>query len=62
MVELIPKPLSKFIKIKCPKCGNEQITFDKASIKVKCNICDEILAEPSGGRIKLSAEKLQEFD
>jgi len=61
-VELIPKPSSKFIKVKCLKCGNEQIIFGKASIKVKCNVCDEILAEPTGGQVKLLCEKLQELD
>jgi small subunit ribosomal protein S27e len=61
-IELIPKPSSKFIKVKCSKCGSEQIIFDKASIKIKCNICDEVLAEPTGGRVKLLAEKLQELD
>ncbi|MEM2681128.1 MAG: 30S ribosomal protein S27e, partial [Zestosphaera sp.] len=36
---LIPMPKSKFLKIKCPSCGNEQIVFDHASFPVRCLIC-----------------------
>lgn len=43
-------PTSKFLKIRCNKCKNEQIVFGKASTKVKCLVCGEPLAEPSGGK------------
>ncbi len=48
--ELILKPRSNFIKVKCPECGNEQIIFDRASITVRCNICNAVVAEPTGGK------------
>ncbi len=57
--ELIPKPESLFIRVKCPKCGNEQTVFDRSTIQVKCTVCEEILAEPSGGKAKLKAEVVQ---
>lgn len=57
--ELIPKPQSRFLKVKCGKCGNEQVVFDRSSMIIKCNICDEVLAEPSGGKIKIKAEVTQ---
>jgi len=25
--KLVPKPRSKFLRVKCPECGNEQIIF-----------------------------------
>jgi len=43
-------PNSKFIKLRCAKCKNEQIVFGKVSSPVKCLVCDKILAETSGGK------------
>jgi len=56
--ELIPKPRSRFIRVKCPDCGSEQVIFDSASTVVKCTVCDGVLAEPSGGRAKIRGEIL----
>ena len=56
MVDLIPKPRSRFVRVKCPDCGNEQLTFEKAASIVKCNICDGVLAEPTGGKTKVRGE------
>jgi small subunit ribosomal protein S27e len=50
---LVPMPKSKFIRVLCKKCGNEQIIFNKASIIVKCLKCGEELAKPTGGEIEL---------
>ena len=44
------KNVSKFIKIRCSKCKNEQIVFGKASTQVKCLVCGKILVEPKGGK------------
>ncbi len=41
---------SKFVKVKCEKCKNEQMVFVKAASKVKCLVCGEILAEPAKTR------------
>ena len=40
---------SFFLNVKCNKCKNEQVIFNKASTVVKCLVCGEILAEPTGG-------------
>ncbi|MEK6886746.1 MAG: 30S ribosomal protein S27e [Nanoarchaeota archaeon] len=53
------EPDSKFVKIRCPKCKNEQIFFDKATIKVACIVCGNILAEPNGGKAALKARVLE---
>lgn len=46
----------EFILVRCKKCGNEQVIFNKASIKVKCLVCGNILAEPTGGKAKINGE------
>lgn len=43
------RPKSKFLKVKCKKCRNEQIIFSKAATVVKCLVCESVLAEPTGG-------------
>lgn len=55
----IKEPTSKFIKIRCPKCKNEQIIYGKASSKVKCLVCDRIISEPTGGKGKIKARILE---
>ena len=54
--ELIPKPRSKFIRVKCPDCSSEQVIFDSAATVVKCTLCDNVLAEPRGGKAKILGE------
>jgi small subunit ribosomal protein S27e len=54
--KVIPKPRSKFYRIKCPDCGNEQFVFSHATTAVHCNVCRAILAEPSGGKTKVKGE------
>ena len=56
---LIPQPRSKFIRVKCPECGNEQVIFNKASTVVKCLICGHILAKPTGGNAKIFAQVIK---
>jgi len=50
---------SKFIKVRCPKCKNEQIIFGKSSTDIKCLVCDKIIAEPTGGKTKIKARILE---
>ncbi|MDI9645116.1 MAG: 30S ribosomal protein S27e [Archaeoglobales archaeon] len=47
---------SKFLKVKCPDCENEQIIFSHPSTIVKCTICGRTLAIPTGGKGDLKAE------
>jgi small subunit ribosomal protein S27e len=60
--ELIPKPRSKFVRVRCPDCGNEQVTFQNISSKVKCNVCDGVLAESTGGHAKFRGEVIADLD
>ena len=50
---------SKFIKVRCPKCKNEQIIFGRASTNVKCLICAKIIAEPTSGKSRVKARVLE---
>lgn len=54
--KLIPKPKSKFLRVKCSECGNEQNLYSHASTTVQCNVCGVILAEPRGGKAKINGE------
>jgi small subunit ribosomal protein S27e len=47
-----------FIKVKCEKCKNEQIIFEKSATTVKCLVCNEVLAEPTGGKALIKAKVL----
>ena len=49
----------KFVKVKCPKCKNEQIVFGKATSQVKCLICETSLTESSGGKSKIKAKIIE---
>lgn len=58
----IPKPKTRFLKVKCSSCGNEQTIFSNANNDVKCLACNNILAESTGGRVKLRAKVVKELD
>lgn len=60
--DLVPRPRSKFLRVKCPDCGNEQTIFDSATIVVKCNVCDNVLAEPAGGKAKIRGEVISRLE
>ena len=57
--KFLSEPTSKFIKIRCPKCKNEQIMFGKTSTKVRCLVCDKPLAESTGGKARVRARILE---
>ena len=53
------KPNSRFIKVRCKDCENEQVLFNKASTEVSCHICGSKLAIPSGGKAIMKGEVLE---
>lgn len=53
------EPTSKFVKVRCAKCKNEQIVFGKASTVVNCLVCGKALAEPTGGKIRVKSRILE---
>ncbi len=60
--DLIPKPSSVFVRVRCAKCGNEQLLYSNAVNVVKCNVCGEVLAEPTGGKVKVKGEVTGTFE
>jgi len=52
-------PRSKFIKVRCTKCKNEQIIFGKNSTIVKCLVCDKVISDTSGGKGRIKARILE---
>jgi small subunit ribosomal protein S27e len=55
------KNSSNFLKVKCNKCKNEQIIFNKPSTQVKCLVCGEELGKLTGGKIKLNSKPLETY-
>lgn len=53
------KSRNRFIKVRCQGCKNEQTIFEGATTKVKCLICDAILAEPKGGKADIKARVVE---
>ncbi|MBI4154627.1 30S ribosomal protein S27e [Candidatus Woesearchaeota archaeon] len=58
-MKMLQEPSSKFIKVRCAKCKNEQIIFGKPSVNINCLVCDSVLAESTGGKGKIKARILE---
>jgi small subunit ribosomal protein S27e len=55
-------PESKFVKLRCPKCKNEQITFGKVSSAINCHVCQEPLAQSTGGKTRFITQPLEQLE
>ncbi|MBW3011823.1 30S ribosomal protein S27e [Candidatus Woesearchaeota archaeon] len=55
----IKEPKSRFLKVRCVKCNNEQIIFGNASSQVNCLVCSKELAMPKGGKAAVKARVLE---
>jgi len=53
---LIPEPKSRFVRVKCPNCGNEQVVFDHATFPARCLVCGTLLVRPTGGKAESHGE------
>jgi small subunit ribosomal protein S27e len=49
----IPQPQSRFLRVKCIDCGNEQVVFGNSASVVKCLVCGKTLVKPRGGKAKI---------
>lgn len=58
----IPKTTSHFLKVKCPDCQSEQVTFNRATVKVHCQVCGATLSEPTGGVASIKGEALGQLE
>ncbi|HJJ34781.1 MULTISPECIES: 30S ribosomal protein S27e [Methanocorpusculum] len=62
MVKASRETRSKFLKVKCPDCENEQLVFEKATSVVECTVCGRVLAEPTGGKAVIKADVVATFE
>jgi small subunit ribosomal protein S27e len=53
---LIPEPSSKFLKVKCKECNEENIVYSHASTKIACNSCGNTISEPTGSKAKINGK------
>lgn len=51
----------EFYRVKCDECGNEQKIFSHASTSVECLVCSEELAAPTGGKVEVNGEVVEEL-
>jgi small subunit ribosomal protein S27e len=58
----VEKTQSKFLKVKCTDCENEQVVFDHAATMVQCNVCGRTLVEPRGGKAKIKSKVIEVLD
>lgn len=52
----IPKPSSKFQKVKCKECDEQNIVYSHASSSITCKSCGNVIAEPTGAVATLHGE------
>lgn len=56
------EPKSKFLKVKCEKCNNEQVIFNKAASTVRCLVCSNVLSEPTGGKSEIKSKVIKTME
>ena len=56
---MVKQHSSKFMRVRCAKCNNEQIIFNKLSTDVKCLVCETTLAKSTGGKAEITASVLE---
>jgi len=62
MTDKTRKTRSRFLRVKCNGCTNEQVIFGCASTRVNCLVCNRTLAVPRGGKTKVKTEILNVLD
>ncbi|NQE46466.1 30S ribosomal protein S27e [ANME-1 cluster archaeon GoMg2] len=53
------KTRSKFVRVKCDDCENEQVVFDHASTTVRCDVCGRTLVTPQGGKAEIKSRIIE---
>ncbi len=59
---ILPKTKSRFLKIKCLDCGNEQPVFNKCQTVAICLVCGASLSKPTGGHTEVRGEIINILD
>jgi small subunit ribosomal protein S27e len=58
-INLVTMPKSRFLRVLCEKCKNDQTIYNKAAKVVKCLKCGEELAVPTGGEAIIKGKILE---
>ena len=56
---LIPHPQSRFLRVKCLNCGNQQIIFGCSATNVECLVCGKTLLQSTGGKARILTKILE---
>ena len=56
---LVPEPSSKFNKVKCHECEEEQTVYSHSTTQVICNSCGNILSKSTGSKAKINGKILE---
>ena len=62
MGKTVPPTTSRFLKVKCPDCQSEQVTFNRVTVRVNCQVCGATLVEPTGGLARLKGEVVEQLE
>ncbi|MHA2124865.1 MAG: 30S ribosomal protein S27e [Candidatus Hodarchaeales archaeon] len=57
--DLIPQPKSRFLRVKCLNCGNQQIIFGCSATDVECLVCGKTLLQSTGGKARILTKILE---
>ena len=57
--ELIPQPNSRFLRVKCLNCGNQQIIFGCSATDVQCLVCGKTILQSTGGKARILTKILE---
>ncbi|MBI2084444.1 MAG: 30S ribosomal protein S27e [Candidatus Aenigmarchaeota archaeon] len=61
MKDPVQMPESRFLRVACRKCRNDQIVFNKASTVVNCLKCGAELLAPTGGTAEIKGRAARTF-
>lgn len=50
--------MSRYIKIRCNKCGEERIVFGNSTRNIRCNKCKTQITKSTGSRAKIINAKV----
>ena len=50
----IPEPSSRFQRVSCEECNEEQTVYSHASTPVVCNSCGNTITESTGSKAKIN--------
>jgi len=60
MVEnFVPRPRTRFLRLKCNSCSNVQTVFSAATTQVRCLVCNSLLAESGASKIRLNVKAVR---